>query len=151
VLNRNHLAKLGLLEVLWMETYIQALHLNDVPLDDLQAVFDACNKDALQQEYPIQTQFVDFRGSLFSLFRGCAGPEHRMGMSWSPSLSKAIWYAAHHATYYKLSNVAIYAAIVEPTEIYCCGNIRDYDFIVRPKEWWQVSVPASEFRIDRSR
>jgi hypothetical protein len=45
-----------------------------------------------------------------------------MGMSWSMSLDKAIWYAAKHAAAEKLSNVAVYAATVDRDGIYCCGE-----------------------------
>jgi hypothetical protein len=74
-----------------------------------------------------------------------------MGMSWLTSLDKAIWYAAHHAALHKLTNLAVYVAVVDRAEIYCCGDHYDYDYIVHPKTWWPVPVPLSEFRVDRRR
>ena len=72
-------------------------------------------------------------------------------MSWTSSLDKAIWYAAHHVKYYNLENITVYAAVVERDEIYCCGAHYDFDFIVCPNEWWPIDVPKEEFRLDRPR
>jgi hypothetical protein len=149
--NYRHLAKLGTLEINWMPAYLHASHFNAVSLSALQEVFDTCNRHILQNSFPIYVGDHFSRGERFSLFRGCAGPEHRKGMSWTSSLDKAIWYAAHHAAYYDLENVAVYATVVERSEIYCCGDHYDFDYIVHPKVWWKVDVPASEFRLDRPR
>jgi hypothetical protein len=67
------------------------------------------------------------------------------------TLGGAIWYAAHHAAYYDLVNVAVYATVVDRSEIYCCGDHYDFDYIVNPKTWWKVDVPAAEFRLNRPR
>jgi len=149
--NYRLLAELRALEMNWVPAYLHASHFNAVPLSVLQEVFDTCNRDTLQEHFPIYVGDHFSRGERFSLFRGCAGPEHRMGMSWTSSLDKAIWYAAHHAAYYKLENVAVYATVVNRSEIYCCGDHYDFDYIVHPKTWWKVAVPASEFRLDRPR
>jgi hypothetical protein len=160
--NYKRLSDHGILEQNWMQAYLHASHLNDVSLSLLQEIFDACDKQVLQKHYPIPVLYwlpdsdwlgvlASRRGERISLFRGCAGPEHRMGMSWIASLDKAIWYAAKHAAYYQLTNLAVYATTVHRDEIYCCGYQYDFDFIVRPKTWWPVDVPESEFRLDRER
>jgi hypothetical protein len=160
--NYKQLSDHGILEQNWMHAYLNASHLNDAPLSLLQEIFDACDKRVLQKHYPIPALYwlpdsdslgmlASRRGERFSLFRGCAGPEHRMGMSWIASLDKAIWYAARHAACYQLTNLAVYATTVHRDEIYCCGSQYDFDFIVRPKTWWPVDVPESEFRLDRER
>ncbi len=149
--NSEVLFEPGILEDNWMQAYTHASHFEEVPLEKLQSLFDLCDKDVLQQNYPIPNVDHFSKGQRLSLFRGCAGPEHRMGMSWTLSLDKAIWYAAHHAEFYHLNNLAVYVSVVEKSEIYCCGNHYDYDFIVQPKQWWSVDVPASEFRLDRPR
>lgn len=74
-----------------------------------------------------------------------------MGMSWTASLDKAIWYAAHHAAYYDLTNVAAYAATVDVADIYCRLDHYDDDLIIHPASAWRVDVPDSEFRLDRPR
>jgi hypothetical protein len=148
--NYRRLAELGVLEPNWMSAYLHASHFNDVPLSSLQDVFDTCDKKILQKDYPIP-DIPYLGGGRFSLFRGCAGPDHRMGMSWLTSLDKAIWYAAHHAAWYEVANQAVYAATVDPSEIYCVGEFYDFDFIVRPKVWWKIDVPISEFRLERPR
>ena len=149
--NYRSLSSLGALEQNWMEAYTHASILNDVPLDTLKEIFDLCDKDKLQEKYPIYVGDHFSNGERFSLFRGCAGPDHRKGMSWTSSLDKAIWYAAHHSEYYNVKNVAVYAAVVERSEIYCCGNHYDYDFIALPRDWWKIDVPSSEFRLNRPR
>jgi hypothetical protein len=53
-------------------------------------------------------------------------------MSWTHSLDKAIWYAAHHAEYYDLTNLAVYVAAVNRSDIYCVGEHYDSDYIVYP-------------------
>jgi hypothetical protein len=149
--NYRVLAQLGALERAWVPAYLHASHFKDAPLSVLQEVFDTCNRDKLQEHFPIYVGDHFSRGERFSLFRGCAGPEHRKGMSWTSSLDKAIWYAAHLAAYYELDNLAVYAAVVDRSEIYCCGDHYDFDYIVHPQTWWKVDVPADEFRLDRPR
>jgi hypothetical protein len=155
--NYRRLAELGILEPNWMSAYLHASHFNAVPLSLLQDVFNTCDKKILQKHYRIpdlprlNPNLPRLGGERFSLFRGCAGPEHRMGMSWLASLDKAIWYAAKHAAHYELTNLAVYAAVVDRAEIYCCGDFYDLDFIVYPRAWWRVDVPATEFRLDRPR
>jgi hypothetical protein len=147
--NFRRLAELGVLERNWMTAYVHASHLNDYPLALLQEVFDTCDRALLRELYPIP----DSHTERLSLFRGCAGPNHRMGMSWTTSLDKAIWYAAQHAEYRGLANRAVYAATVDRSEIYCRGHdhYEPNEFIVLPSTWWHVDVPASEFRLDRPR
>jgi hypothetical protein len=149
--NYRQLAALGILEVNWMPAYTHASHLNDYPLSLVREVFEACDRRILQQHYPISAGDKDFGETRYSLFRGCAGPQHRMGMSWTVSLDKAIWYAAKHAASQNLTNVAVYAAVGDRSEIYCCGDHYDRDYIVLPKEWWKIDVPIDEFKLDRSR
>jgi hypothetical protein len=148
--NYMQLAELGILEPNWMMAYTHASNFGGVSLSLLQEIFDACDKNILQQDYPLPP-LTRLDGHRFSLFRGCAGPEHRMGMSWVPSLDKAIWYAAHHAALRNLTKLAVYAATVDRAEIYCRGDHYDYDYIVRPKTWWRVDVPDAEFKVDRLR
>lgn len=156
---RNHmaLAERGVLERNWMTAYLQASHFADTPLSTMQAVFDACDRAVLQEHYPIPAlprasgDREPCDEDRYSLFRGCAGPDHRMGMSWISSLDKAIWYATQHAEYRGLTNLAVYATTVARSEIYCCGGHFDLDCIVLPKTWWKIDVPRSEFRLDRPR
>jgi hypothetical protein len=147
--NFKRLAELEILEHNWMAAYTFASHFNDVPLALLQQVFDACDKVTLQKLYPIP----EGPTRRLSLFRGCAGPDHRMGMSWTTSLDKAIWYATQHAAYRNLTNRAVYAATVDRSEIYCRGHdhFEPNEFIVLPTTWWKIDVPAHEFRLDRPR
>lgn len=76
---------------------------------------------------------------------------HTMGMSWTPSLDKAIWYAAHHAEFHDLGDQAVYVAIVPITDIYCRLDHYDDDYIVYPVEAWRIDVPGSEFHLDLDR
>ena len=149
--NYKVLATLGVLEDNWMQAYTHASNFADTPLDKLKQVFDACSKEVLQKSYPIYVGDHFSNGERFSLFRGCAGPEHRMGLSWTASLDKAIWYAAKHAAYCNLSDVAAYTTVVNRSEIYCCGNHYDFDYIVHPRTWWKIDIPQSEFRLERPR
>lgn len=148
--NYKGLAERGILERNWMQAYLHASHFNDVPLSQLREIFDICDRKILQKHYPIPP-LHRLSGERYSLFRGCAGPDHRMGMSWVTSLDKAIYYAARHAALRQLENLAVYATTVGPREIYCCGAHYDFDYIVCPVTWWRVDVPVSEFRIDRPR
>jgi hypothetical protein len=151
VRNFKPLSLIGALEQSWMLAYTHASNFEDFSLDTIQSVFEACDKKILQENYPIYVGDHFSDGERFSLFRGCAGPIHKKGMSWTSSLDKAIWYAAHHAEFYSVDNLAVYAAVVNREDIYCCGNHYDYDFIVNPKELWRIEVPESEFRLDRKR
>jgi hypothetical protein len=72
-------------------------------------------------------------------------------MSWTSSLDKAIWYAAHHAAFYELGNCAVYASIVLTGEVYCRLDHYDDDFIVHPAEVWRIVIPDSQFRLGRPR
>jgi hypothetical protein len=149
--NYKQLAALNALEPNWGGAYLSADDFSNVSIDYLQAIFDACRKDVLQKHFPVHIEGNFTKGRRFNLFRGCAGDDHRMGMSWTDSLDKAIFYAAKHQTYKKLGNLAVYASVVCGSEIYCSFRRNENEFIVRPKEWWQVDVPITEFRLDRPR
>jgi hypothetical protein len=150
---RNYpvLAALGHLEAPWLDAYVHASHFSEFGVDVLKAVFDACDRDRLRALKPLGERFLHTKSGRLTLFRGCAGPEHRMGMSWTPSLDKAIWYAAHHVAYYDLADPAVYVATVAVADIYCRLDHYDDDFIVYVPDAWPVAVPASEFRLDRPR
>ncbi len=94
------LAKYGVLEENWMLAYTHASNFENVSLSKIQKIFNSCNKKILQEKYPIYQGDHFNNGERFSLFRGCAGPIHKKGMSWTSSLDKAIWYAAKHSEYY---------------------------------------------------
>lgn len=149
VRNYRQLASLGVLEEAWLDAYVHASHFNAHGLSVLKSIFDACDRARLRSLKPLG----DARSSngRITLFRGCAGPVHTMGMSWTSSLDKAIWYAAHHAEFYDLGNRAVYVAIVSATDIYCRLDHYDDDFIAHPSEAWRIEVPSSEFRLDRPR
>ena len=149
--NFKQLSLIGVLEENWMQAYTHASHFNNTSLDRIQEIFDTCDKDILQEKYPIYVGDHFCNGKRFSLFRGCAGPNHKKGMSWTSSLDKAIWYATHHAEYYDIANMAVYASVVNRDDIYCCGNHYDYDFIVRPDNWWKIEIPQNEYRLSRPR
>jgi hypothetical protein len=93
VRNYRELARLQALEPAWLDCYIHASHFSTYGLATIKAIFDACDRRRLRALKPV-TQIV---GDRATLFRGCAGPVHTLGMSWTSSLDKAIWYAAHHA------------------------------------------------------
>ncbi|MES5483846.1 hypothetical protein QMZ05_13925 [Bradyrhizobium sp. INPA03-11B] len=151
VRNFQTLAKLGVLEESWLAAYVHSSNLAAHGLSIVNAVFDACDRNRLLELKPLGEQVNRSRGDRLTLFRGCAGPIHTMGMSWTPSLDKAIWYAAHHAEYHGLTNRAVYVATVQIAEIYCRLDHYDDDFIVRPLTVWRVDVPDNEFRLDRPR
>ncbi len=52
-------------------------------------------------------------------------------MSWISSLDKAIWYAAHHASYYDPPDYAVYVTTISVSEIYCCLDHYDHDCIAQ--------------------
>lgn len=114
VRNFRALAALGALEAAWLDAYVHVSHFGGVKVDTLRAIFDARNRDRLLALKPHGDAITFARNGRITLFRGCAGPTHTMGMSWTPSLDKAIWYAAHHAAYYDLTNVAAYAGHAAP-------------------------------------
>jgi hypothetical protein len=145
------LAALGALEAPWLDAYVHASHFREQGVSVVKSVFDACNRDRLRMLKPLGETLTLERGGRLTLFRGCAGPVHSMGMSWTPSLDKAIWYAAHHVEYYDLASPAVYVATVPVAEIYCRLDHYDDDFVVHPCKAWLVDVPAGEFRLDRPR
>ena len=149
--NYQQLAQMKLLETNWMYAYLHASHFASVPLKLLQDVFDACDKDVLQRRYPIYVGDHFSRGERFSLFRGCAGTEHRRGMAWNVVLGQSNLVRRTPRSYYGLSNLSVYAAVVNRSEIYCCGDHYDFDYIVHPTTWWKIDVPDAEFRLDRPR
>jgi hypothetical protein len=149
--NVEALRAVGALEGAWLDAYILRSHFQDHELATIKAVFDACDPVRLRAIKPIDNP-VDIRGSgRVSLFRGCAGPEHRMGMSWTASLDKAIWYAAHKAAYYGVGDPAVYATTASLEDVYCRFDRNEEEFILLPSRWWRVDVPVDEFRLDRAR
>jgi hypothetical protein len=147
--NYRCLATLGNLEEPWLTAYERASHFQDHGHSVIKAVFDACDRDRLRKLKPLGGYAKRER---LTLFRGCAGPVHSLGMSWTPSLDEAIWYAAHHASYYHLDNLAVYVATVPIADIYCrLDDTGRVEFVVDPREAWRVDVPAGEFRLDRPR
>lgn len=149
--NYRVLAAVGALEAPWLDAYVHASHFRDQGVSVLKDVFDACDRDRLRALKPLGEPINFIRGERHTLFRGCAGPVHSMGMSWTTSLDKAIWYAAHHVEYYDLSNPAVYVSTVSVAEIYCRLDHYDDDFIVYPSEAWRVDVPINEYRLSRPR
>jgi hypothetical protein len=146
IANFRQLAALGILEENWAQAYLHASHLNDVPVQTLQAVFGACDRRVLQSLHPIPGNELRL-----TLFRGCAGPEHRRGFSWTSCLGKAIWYAAHHVAWYELGDPTVYAATVERDDIYCGFSHNEPEYITHTATWTKLNVPAAEFRLDGSR
>lgn len=149
VRNYRELAALGALEAPWLDAYVHASHFNAHGLSVLKAVFDACDRDRLRSLKPLAGDATI--AQRLTLFRGCAGPVHTMGMSWTSSLDKAIWYAAHHAEFYDLSDCAVYVVTVPADDIYCRLDHYDNDFIAYPQGAWRIEVPSGEFRLDRPR
>lgn len=145
------LRDLGVLEEAWLDAYIFQSHFADHGLEIVKAVFDACDRSRLQTMKPIDAAISIAKSGRVSLFRGCAGPVHHMGMSWTSSLDKAIWYAAPKAAYYDQANLAVYATTVALDAIYCRLDRNEEEFIVVPSAWWKVDVPPGEFRLNRVR
>lgn len=135
------LVTLGVLEASWLDAYVHASHLNDYGEVVVKKLFDECDRARLIEPKPLRLPASLERTTLF---RGCAGPMHTLGMSRTPSLDKAIWYAAKHAAYHELDTLAVYATTVDVSEIYCRLDHYDDDFIVRPREAWRVDVPVNE-------
>jgi hypothetical protein len=151
VRNYRCLAAIGNLEEPWLTAYEHASHFNNYGYSVIKAVFDACDRSRLLELKPLGDALAYAKRVRVTLFRGCAGPEHSLGMSWTPSLDEAIWYAAKHAEYYRLDNRAVYVATVPIADIYCRLDHYRLEFIVSPCEAWRVDVPESEFRLDRPR
>lgn len=145
------LSDIGCLETNWLEAYVHASDFSHTPLDKLKEIFDKCDKNKLQEINPIIPDGLH----RFSIFRGCAGNEHRMGMSWTSSLDKAIWYATKHKEYNDLDNFCVYASVVDKSEIYCCLTVYETkeapEYIAFPKDCWKIEIPAEEFRLNRPR
>lgn len=148
VRNYRELATMGALDAPWLDAYVHASHFNAYGVSVLKAVFDACNRNRLRSLKPLGD---DATGGRLTLFRGCAGPVHSRGMSWTSSLDKAIWYAAHHAEFYDLSDLAVYVTTVAVEDVYCRLDHYDEDFIAYLQGAWRVDVPSGEFRLDRPR
>jgi len=149
--NRKIFSLLNILECNWMQTYMNSTNFEQTSLKDLKNVFDLCDKNVLQKMYPVPSLNPEISTDRYTLFRGCAGPYHKKGMSWTSSLDYAIHFAARHVSFHKLSNPAVYATTVHISEIYCYGNRHENDFIVLPKKWWKVEIPEEEFRLDIER
>jgi hypothetical protein len=151
--NYMKLADAGQLELSWLSTYLQTSHFEHIGFAKLKAIFDACDRSRLQAlSVPVGKGISTKR---VSLFRGCAGPVHTRGMSWTPSLDKAIYYAAWHAEWHAehqaSGEVAVYATTVCLSEVYCRLDRNEDEFLVAPENAWRIEVPASEFRLDRPR
>lgn len=149
--NVDALRAAGALEEAWLDAYIFKSHFQDYSLATIKAVFDACDPGRLRSLKPLDSPLDLSRSGRISLFRGCAGPEHRKGMSWTTSLDKAIWYGAHKAAYHDADSVAVYATTADLNDIYCRFDRNEEEFILVASEWWRVAVPDSEFRLDRPR
>jgi len=147
--NYRSLAAWGVLEEAWLDAYVHASHFDGHGLATIMAVFDACDRQRLHALRPVCQGLV--RQRRYSLFRGCAGPLHTPGLSWTSSLDKAIWYAAKHASYNDLADCAVYAATVSAEEIYCRLDHYDDEFIAYVPNVWRIDVPQTEFRLDRPR
>lgn len=148
VRNYRNLAAKGALERPWLDAYVHASDFSAYGMGVLKAVFDACDRQVLRTLKPLADSV---KGERLTLFRGCAGPMHSLGMSWTSSLDKAIWYAARHAAYSNLSDLAVYATTVATGDVYCQLDHYDEDFIVCARAAWRIDVPIAEFRLDRPR
>jgi hypothetical protein len=151
--NYARLAELGQLEQSWLSTYLATSHFEAIGFEKLKLLFDACDRSKLQAlSVSVRKDILTER---ISLFRGCAGPVHTRGMSWTTSLDKAIYYAAWHAEWHMehgtVGAVSVYATTVDVSEIYCRLDRNEDEFLVVPKNAWRIEVPAVEFRLDRPR
>ena len=72
-------------------------------------------------------------------------------MSWTTSLDKAVWYAAHKESHYGAPNLAVYATTAALEDVYCRLDRNEEEFILFASDWWRVDVPESEFRLNRRR
>lgn len=151
--NYKKLHTLGSLEASWVEAYLYSSNFVGIDFETIKEIFDHCNKDVLRNLYPLPDKYGS-KNSRISLFRGCSSPFYKAGMSWTTSLDKAIWYAAHHNEfehYNTLSECSVYASTVDTDEVYCYIDHNEEEFIVIPNKIWKVDIPQSEFRIDRKR
>ncbi len=151
--NYAKLAEQGQLEQSWLSTYLQTSHFQEVGFEKLKAIFDTCNRARLQAlSIPVRK---DISTERVSLFRGCAGPVHTLGMSWTTSLDKAIYYATWHAELHlergEPAKMAVYATTVYTDEIYCRLDRNEQEFLVVPQDAWRIDIPEIEFRLDRPR
>jgi hypothetical protein len=117
--NYRILAPMGALEAAWLDAYVHSSHFCEHGLSVVKSIFDACNWERLCMLKPFCQALTFEKEGRFTLFRGCAGQAHSMCMSWTRSLDKAVWYAAHHVEYYDLANPAVYVATMPMAEIYC--------------------------------
>jgi hypothetical protein len=149
--NYRQLASMKALEAAWLDAYVHASHFKEYGVEMVKAVFDACDRDRLLELKPLGNLGGVAEVDRVTLFRGCAGPIHSMGMSWTTSLDKAIWYATHHAKFCGLTDLAVYVTTLPVGEIYCRLDHYDHDFIAHPHRAWRVDVPVEEYRLDRPR
>ncbi|NKJ38753.1 hypothetical protein [Rhizobium sp. SG570] len=152
---RNYLtlAEIGRLEVSWLTTYLHTSHFEHIGFEKLKSIFDTCDRTRLQElSVPVRNGISTER---ISLFRGCAGPAHTRGMSWTTSLDKAIYYATWHREWHlehgQAGEVTVYAATVCLGDVYCRLDHNEDEFLVVPDSVWRIEVPASEFRLNRPR
>lgn len=77
VRNYRALARLQVLEPAWLDCYVHSSHFNTYRVETIKAIFDACDRQRLRTLKAL-TQIA---GDRATLFRGCAGPVHTLGMS----------------------------------------------------------------------
>lgn len=148
---RNHanLKLLGVLEAAWLDAYVHAFHFADQSFATIKAVFDSCDRAQLRSLRPLDEAIARSKNRRVTIFRGCAGPVHSIGMSWTPSIDTAIKYAARHVAFQDINEPAVYITTVSVDEIYCQLNHYDEELIVHPNDAWKINVPKAEFRLDR--
>lgn len=155
VRNYVRLAQMGELEKSWLSTYVFTSHFQDIGFDKLKSLFDACDRSRLRAHHLSVPVDGGISTERISLFRGCAGPVHNPGMSWTTSLDKAIYYAKWHADLHlelgQPADMAVYATTVDLREVYCRVNRNEDEFIVVPDNLWRIDIPETEFRLDRPR
>lgn len=86
VRNYRALESLGNLEEPWIDAYMHASHLSMIGETVVKAVFDACDRARLLELKPLGDAISlgkDERDRI-TLFRGCAGPVHTLGMPGRP-------------------------------------------------------------------
>ncbi|WP_426236535.1 hypothetical protein [Pararhizobium sp. DWP1-1-3] len=151
--NYAKLAEVGQLEASWLSSYLHTSHFEQIGFEKLKAIFEACDRIKLQAlSVPVRKGISTER---ISLFRGCAGPVHTRGMSWTTSLDKPIYCAAWHAEWHLKqgtpNDVAVYATTVHTSEVYCRLDRNEDEFLVIPAKVWRIDVPSSEFSLGRER
>jgi len=82
----------GLLEEKLIHAYLHAEKFEGIKFEDLKRVFDARDKEILQQLYGLPQRDRCQNLNPFTVFRGCVGNEFREGMSWTTCLYQAIKY-----------------------------------------------------------